>query len=65
MALDPALESAIFEAAEKEGQPRTVALRLVAWLKALSTGETSEEQDRESHSLVLNAVELNGNDYAD
>lgn len=65
MALDPALESAIFEATEKEGQPRTVALRLVAWLKALSTGETSEEQDRESHSLVLNAVELKGNDYAD
>ena len=65
MALDPALESAIFEATAKEGQPRTVALRLVAWLKALSTGETSEEQDRESHSLVLNAVELKGNDYAD
>lgn len=65
MALDQALESAIFEAAEKEGQPRTVALRLVAWLKALSTGETSEEQDRESHSLVLSAVEIKGDDDAD
>ena len=65
MALDFALEKAIFEAAEEAGQPRTVAQRVVAWLKALSVGDTSEEQDRESHALVMSAIELTEDGDAD
>lgn len=65
MALDPALETAVFEAAEEAGQPRNVAQRVVAWLKAQSTGETSEEQDRAFHENVISAIELPEDGNAD
>ena len=65
MALDPALESAVLEATEKAGQPRAVGQRLVAWLLALSEGESSEEQDLSFYENVMSAVALPGAKDAD
>ncbi len=65
MALDPALEMAVFEATEKAGQPRSVAQRLVAWLRAQSEGESSEEQDLSFYENVMAAVRLKGNNDED
>ena len=65
MALDPALESAVFEATERAGQPRTVAQRLVAWLRAQSEGESSEEQDLSFYENVMGALRLAGGDDED
>lgn len=65
MALDPALKKALYDATDEAGQPRPVAQRLVAWLEALSTGESSEEQDLSFYQNVMAAVALPGVDNAD
>jgi hypothetical protein len=65
MALDPALEEALFKAAAEAGQPRPVAQRLVAWLKAQSNGESSEEQDLSFYENVMGAISLPGSENAD
>ncbi|MEQ5795201.1 hypothetical protein LZ686_11110 [Paracoccus sp. NFXS7] len=65
MALDPALKKALYDAAEKADQPRQVAQRLVAWLEALSTGESSEQQDLSFYQNVMAAIVLPGVDNAD
>lgn len=57
MALDSALEEALHKAVAESGQPKQVALRLTAWLKALSTGESSEEQDLSFYDNVMQAIE--------
>lgn len=56
MALDPAIEEALQRAVAEESQPKQVAQRLAAWLKALSTGESSEEQDNSFYENVMAAV---------
>jgi hypothetical protein len=56
MALDQALEEALHKAVAEAGQPKQVAQRLTAWLKALSTGESSEEQDLSFYDNVMAAV---------
>lgn len=65
MALDPALKKALYDATDEAGQPRPVAQRLVAWLEALSAGESSEEQDLSFYQNVMAAVVLPGVDNAD
>lgn len=65
MALDPALEEAVYKATEDAGQPRSVAQRLVAWLKAQSGGESSEEQDLSFYENVMSAISLEGGADAD
>lgn len=60
MALDPALEDALLKATADAGQPRQVAQRLVAWLKARSNGESSEEQDLSFYENVMGAISLSG-----
>ena len=60
MALDPALEEALLKATADLGQPRPVAQRLIAWLKAQSNGESSEEQDLSFYENVMSAIELSG-----
>lgn len=65
MALDPALEAAVYQASEEVGQPRSVAQRIVAWLKAESAGESSEEQDLSFYENVMAAIQGEGNRDAD
>jgi len=65
MALDPALKKALYDATDEAGQPRPVAQRLVAWLEALSAGESSEEQDLSFYQNVMASVVLPGVDNAD
>ena len=60
MALDPALKQALFDATDKAGQPSKVAKRLVAWLEAQSTGESSEDQDVSFYQNVMSAIDLPG-----
>ena len=65
MALDPALEEALMKATTQAGQPRPVAQRLVAWLKAQSNGESSEDQDLSFYENVMGAISLPGVNDAD
>lgn len=58
MALDSALKQALFDATEKAGQPPEVAKRLVAWLEAQSTGESSESLDLSFYQNVMATVVL-------
>lgn len=65
MALDSALEDALYKATAAAGQPRPVAQRLVAWLKAQSSGESSDDQDISFYDNVMSAIELFGDARAD
>jgi len=65
MALDSALKQALFDATDKAGQPPRVAKRLVAWLEAQSTGESSEQQDISFYQNVMAAIVLPGVENAD
>lgn len=65
MALDVALEEALFSATAEAGQPRTVAQRLVAWLKAQSNGESSEDQDLSFYENVMTAITISGASHED
>lgn len=56
MALDPALENALQRAVAEAGQESPLAQRLIAWLKALSAGESSEEQDLSFYNSVMEAI---------
>ncbi|WP_114954996.1 CxC ATPase DNA modification system associated small protein [Sphingosinicella terrae] len=56
MALDPALEAAIREAAEEEGQPATVAARLIAWAEALAEGDDAVERQESFYARLMSAV---------
>ena len=56
MALDPALEEALHAAVKNAGQAEPVAQRLIAWIKALSAGESSEEQDLSFYDHVMTAL---------
>ncbi len=59
--LDKALEDAIKVVASEEGQPETVALRLIAFLKRMSEGELAYK-DRENLLLqVCNVLHLEDN----
>lgn len=45
--IDSALEAAVNEVVKELGQPETTANRLIAWLKAMSTGEqTADEKEQ-------------------
>lgn len=65
MALDPALEEALYKATADAGQPRPVAQRLVAWLKAQANGESSDDQDLSFYENVMGAISLTGAKDAD
>lgn len=56
MALDQALEDALHAAVAQAGQPKPVAQRLVAWLKTLSDGERSEDQNLSFYENVMSAI---------
>lgn len=56
MALDPALEDALQRAVAEAGESKQVAQRLIAWLKALSNGESSEEQNLSFYANVMSAI---------
>jgi hypothetical protein len=56
MALDPALEDALQRAVAEAGESKQVAQRLIAWLKALSNGESSEEQNLSFYDNVMSAI---------
>ena len=59
MALDRALEEALQTAVSEAGQPKAVAQRLIAWLKALSEGEGSEDQNLRFYENVTSAINVN------
>jgi hypothetical protein len=65
MALDPALEEALHKAVAEVDQPGTVAQRLIAWLTALSSGESSEEQDLSFYQNVMTAIAVKDTGDAD
>ncbi len=45
--IDSALEAAVNEVVKEMGQPEATANRLIAWLKAMSTGEqTADEKEQ-------------------
>lgn len=56
MALDKALENALKQAVKEEGQPDTVAARLIAWTEALADGENSVEDQDRFYSRLMAAV---------
>ena len=56
MPLDPALEAALHEAVIESAQPNAVAQRLIAWLKLLSDGEGSEDQNLHFYENVMDAL---------
>jgi hypothetical protein len=56
MALDPALEDALQRAVAESGESKQVAQRLIAWLKALSNGESSEDQNLSFYRNVMSAI---------
>jgi len=56
MALDPALEDAVQRAVAELGESKQSAQRLIAWLKALSNGESSEDQDLSFYNNVMGAI---------
>ena len=60
MAIDQELKKALHDATAEAGQPRPVAQRLVAWLEAQSTGESSEDQEISFYQNVMTAITLPG-----
>ena len=54
--LDRALVDAIVEVVADEGQPESVAKRLIAWLTARSEGEPSRDEDTRFLESVRNAM---------
>jgi hypothetical protein len=56
MALDKALEAAIKQAVEEEGQPSAVGARIIAWLDVLSEGEVSPEQQDAYYARMIGSV---------
>lgn len=42
MSIDQELIRAVEEAVQEVGQPTTVAKRIIAWLEAMSSGETTQ-----------------------
>lgn len=56
MSLDPALESALQQAVAQAGQAEPVAQRLIAWLRAMSAGESSEEQNLSFYANVMSII---------
>jgi hypothetical protein len=56
MALDAALESAIKQAVEEQGQPQAVAQRLLAWIEALGQGNAAPESQDGFYSRLFAEV---------
>ena len=59
--LDKALEDAIKVVASEEGQPETVALRLIAFLKRMSEGELANKDSENLLLQVCNVLHLEDN----
>lgn len=57
MALDKALEAAIKQAVEENGQPSALGARIIAWLEVLSEGDVSPEQQDTFYGRMIGAVE--------
>lgn len=65
MGIDPALEEAVQSAVDELGQPRPVANRVIAWLRALSEGETSEDRDLQFYENILDELDAREVDSED
>ncbi len=65
MALDSALIEALQKAVNEVGQPKSVADRLIAWLKSLSDGEASEDLNLQFYENVLAELQVGGVKDAD
>lgn len=65
MALDPALEEALQAAVSAADQPNAITQRLTAWLKSLSDGEGSQDQNLQFYENVLEAIKVKDTDDAD
>lgn len=60
--LDPALIDAINEVVEGEGQPKSVASRLIAWLTQMSDGDPGRDENTHFLTNVRDALVLGGGD---
>ena len=54
--LDKALIEALDEVVAEEGQPKSVALRLAAWLTQMSDGEPSRDENTQFLTNVREAL---------
>ena len=64
MTLDKALEEALEEVVCEAGQPETVARRLIAWLREMSTGEMTKEDSARRLKAARETLDL-GSNHAD
>lgn len=56
--LDPALVEAINEVVAEERQPKSVALRLTAWLTQMSEGDLSRDEHTQFLDNVREAISV-------
>lgn len=56
MALDPELEKAVNNVVTELGQQEHLAKRLISWLRELSEGELTAQEDNERLELVRRAI---------
>lgn len=54
--IDSALEAAVNEVVKEMGQPEATANRLIAWLKAMSTGDQTVDEQEQSLQRVLSTL---------
>lgn len=60
--LDPALEEALARSVREAGQPETVARRLAAWLRQISEGALSKEDEARFLLGVCGELDLGADD---
>ena len=58
MTIDKALEDALVETVNKSGQPEAVARRITAWLRQMSQGSLSKEDDARFLQAVCDELRL-------
>jgi len=56
MSLDQELVRAVEEAVNEAGQPPTVSKRIIAWLEAMSSGETTRADLDEFLKITLASI---------
>ena len=56
MSLDQELVRAVEEAVSEAGQPPTVSKRIIAWLEAMSSGETTRSDLDDFLKITLTSI---------
>ena len=56
MSLDQELVRAVEEAVKEAGQPPTVSKRIIAWLEAMSSGETTRADLDDFLKITLTSI---------